>query len=304
MRTPSYEHALFQLMRPTRQSGVAGGGLSRLGANATASTARSRFEAVLGQFAAAQESSRAALSTAATISTGLARPNTTSTPDPAATTTPPAATLPSQSPLPAASMSTPESSPVTLVSPSGSTASVTAASTTASQTTQPPQTYPSQAVSADDPAISAQSWQDFLHSNSGTWTDPTTIKRNVIENGHPIVTYDYSKDALPDTATVNAIQSMGYAIKIFDPSGQTSPVQVLPTDNFVAVAKANNITINAADGGANYILSKALIAAYVQGKSQADAVAAGQAALQAAGFTPAQIQAAIDGPTAGGAQTA
>ena len=79
----------------------------------------------------------------------------------------------------------------------------------------------------------------------------------VMVNGTRCITQCYTYDFLANNVTddvyeISGAQMLGMAVRIYDPSGQKSDVDFQPGDDVVAVMKANNIPIHAADQGLSY----------------------------------------------------
>ena len=203
-----------------------------------------------------------------------------------------------------ASLAAPQTAAKTLISPSA----------TSAPSTTPPSLLPvtptvtdSKAVVQAQPTIGAlanvgppSSWHIDPTSRSLLVWDPTAT--NGVGDGSTgnfLQTHGFTFDAMPDLATIRGFQNMGQGIKITDPTGQRAPIEILPSDNFLDVARANNLTLNAADGGANYALATAMSAAYQAGKSTDEALAAARTYMAGQGFSADQIAAAIVGPAPG-----
>ena len=83
----------------------------------------------------------------------------------------------------------------------------------------------------------------------------------VMVNGTRCITQCYTYDFLANNVTddvyeISGAQMLGMAVRIYDPSGQKSDVDFQPGDDVVAVMKANNIPIHAADQGVSYEYAK------------------------------------------------
>jgi hypothetical protein len=75
-------------------------------------------------------------------------------------------------------------------------------------------------------------------------------------NGSPTTTQCYTYGFLTraeyDLAEIAGAQVRGMPVLIYDPNGMLPSVTIMPSDDAVAVMKANNVPIDAPDGGLGY----------------------------------------------------